>query len=70
MKLDQELYETVKLTLKWLNIKALKYIENLNDLFRNELNWWIELWIKFEFGIWSWFESICETWENYKCFTL
>ena len=28
----------LNLTLKMLNIKALKYIENLNDLFRNELN--------------------------------
>ena len=35
----------LNLTLKMLNIKALKYIENLNGIFRTELNWWIELWI-------------------------
>ena len=35
----------LNLTLKMLNIKALKYIENLNGIFITELNWWIELWI-------------------------
>ena len=35
----------LNLTLKILNIKAWKYIKNLNGLLRTELNRWIELWI-------------------------